>query len=111
MKLSKLFSKLHLPTRKTKLFVGLIVATAGAPGTVVFAGWSPNRPVFDYNNTADRVGSLTGPVFNSFINTPFYGDERAFFDASRTDQASQPNAFKDVLAYPTQGSKEVILRT
>jgi len=97
---------------KAKLFItGLATVGVLVTSAIALAGWTPGRPVFDWNNPADRVGSLTGPVFNSFINTPYYGDERAFLDASRTDQATQPNAFKDVLPNVTKGSKEVILRT
>jgi hypothetical protein len=55
---------------------------------------SPGRPEFNYrlydpNNNCDdptnpalnygRCGSMNGPVFDSFINTPYYGDEFSFF--------------------------------
>lgn len=111
MKLRNLFNKLRPSTKKSKILSAVLTATVLLTGAVAFAGWTPNRTVFDWNNPADRTGSANGPVFNSFVNTPYYGDERAFFDAARTDQADGANAFKDVLTYPTQGSKEVILRT
>jgi len=111
MKLRNLFNKLRPTTKKSKILSAVLTATVLLTGAVAFAGWTPNRTVFDWNNPADRTGSANGPVFNSFTNTPYYGDERAFFDAARTDQADGANAFKDVLTYPTQGSKVVILRT
>lgn len=103
--------KLVLSSRKSKVAVGAIAAGVVLTSVTAFAGWSPNRSVFDWNNTDQRKGSLNGPVWNSFVNTPYYGDERAFFDAANTDQASDDDAFKDVLSNVTQGSKEVILRT
>jgi hypothetical protein len=75
---------------------------ASLPVPVTVAPSSPNRPTYDYdvydpNNTncADlnnpgrrfgRCGAETGHVLNSFINTPSYHDERAFFDARLSDQ-------------------------
>lgn len=85
----------------------LVAATLAFVSGVVYAGWSPDRPVYDWNKPADQIGSMNGPVFNSFINTPYYGDERAFFDA----RMSNSNDTKDVLPYVTTGTREVILRT
>jgi hypothetical protein len=34
----------------------------------------PSNPALNYG----RCGSMNGPVFDSFINTPYYGDERSF---------------------------------
>jgi hypothetical protein len=52
----------------------------------------PDRPVYDYNSLSwdhGRYGAVDGrPVFNSFINTPSYGDERAFFDGRRGNQSN-----------------------
>jgi len=58
---------------------------------VMATAYGPDRATFDYNkydptdltcrapsNDHGRCGSMNGPVFNSFINTPNYGDERAF---------------------------------
>jgi uncharacterized repeat protein (TIGR01451 family) len=111
--------KMNLRTLRAKLLgskrakvIASVIATAAILTTTgtAFAGWSPDRPVFDWNNPSQQVGSTTGPVFNSFINTPYYGDERAFFDAANSDNATQTGAFKDNLTVPSTGSKEVTLR-
>ncbi len=96
--------------------IGLPIATN--------AGFFPGRPTFDYNkfdannlNCNDpanpaaqngRCGSMTGPVFNSFVNTPSYGDERYFTDGYRTDkgESTTSDTIKDV----TDGSKQVVIR-
>jgi uncharacterized repeat protein (TIGR01451 family) len=122
MKLLRKFTNL---SKKVKAVVAIAAATvAVAVPLAVKAEFYPgNRPTFDYNKmpvngstctdadkTAyDRCGSLTGPVFNSFVNTPSYGDERAFFDGRRSDITSNANA--DQINDVTQGSKEVVLRT
>ncbi len=72
--------KQFLNLYKNKL--AILAATGVAVGTVLAvanfasAGFGPGRPVFDWNNPNDHDGSLIGPVFNSFINTDTYGDER-----------------------------------
>lgn len=58
--------------KKALLIIGLLALATPA----VFAAWGPAREVFDYNTPTGRQGSLNGPVFNSMINTPAYGDER-----------------------------------
>lgn len=94
-------------SRKAKAILSVAAIVAVGSGAV-FAGFTPaNRPTYDWNNPADRQGSTTGPVFNSFINTPDYGDERAFFDASLN---GSEGSYKDVLAGAT-GTREVTLRT
>jgi hypothetical protein len=86
--------------------------------------WGPNRLVYDYaryngNNDCNdptnpatyygRCGAITTyPVFNSFINTPFYGDEAKFFDGFRAERSSR-NA-EDPIANVTSGDKIVVLR-
>lgn len=121
----KLINKIRSLSVRTK--VSMVVALL-AVGTIVpiavNAEFYPARAVFDYNkydgnndcndpnNIATqngRCGSMNGPVFNSFINTPSYGDERAFFDGRRSDMATNTNA--DQINDVTNGSKEVILRT
>ncbi len=64
-------------SKSTNKFVVIILALMAIviPATA-WAAWGPGRPVWDWNDPAQRKGSLTGPVFNSFINTPTYGDER-----------------------------------
>jgi uncharacterized repeat protein (TIGR01451 family) len=79
MKMNKLFNKLK--NIRKRYIVAVVTAVAIAVPAIALAGFGPNRPTFDWNNPADRVGSVNGPVFNSFINTPTYGDERAFVDA------------------------------
>jgi len=87
------------------------------------AGFTPAfRPTYDYikydphrqdctdasSLSADhgRCGPSDGPDFNSFINTPSWGDERAFFDAYRSDQG--PRSTADILN--VSGAGEAILR-
>jgi hypothetical protein len=63
---------------------------------VLAMAWGPTRPTFDYNkydqsdptcraasNDHGRCGSMNGPVFNSFVNVPGYGDERNFVTISQ----------------------------
>jgi uncharacterized repeat protein (TIGR01451 family) len=119
----KLLNKIRVLGRKTKLAV-VIVAIGLIAAPAVQGEFYPNRPTFDYNKTngtADcndasnpaaqngRCGSMNGPVFNSFINTPSYGDERSFVDARRSDQTAT-GSYKNVLADVTKGSKEVVVR-
>lgn len=106
--------------RRSKLILAsttlAVMAAVAVP--MIKAEWYPNRPAFDYNKPCnpndsdkyDRCGSLEGPVFNSFINTPSYGDERAFFDARRSDQTAA-GSYENVLSNVTEGSQEVVLRT
>lgn len=122
-KITKFVHKLVSKPKKAVLSA-LVVSTA----LLTFAGlavinnksnaeYYPARTPFDYSkpcnandsNIYDRCGSLTGPVFNSFINTPSYGDERAFVDARRSDQTSA-GSFKNVLTNVTGGSKEIVVR-
>lgn len=116
--MKNLFSKIRRNVRKSYIIAGLVIGLLGVGGMVAHAEFYPDRTPFDYNKPCnpndndpyDRCGSLTGPVFNSFINTPSYGDERAFFDARRSDQTAA-GSFKNVLPDVTDGSKEVVLRT
>lgn len=119
----KLFNKfknvlIRVPRKSVMTIVSLmlLVATPIAVKTAL-AEFYPARPTFDYNKPCnpnnndpyDRCGSLTGPVFNSFINTPSYGDERSFLDARRSDQTAA-GSYKDVLPNVTEGSKEIVVR-
>ena len=56
-----------------------------------------------------RCGPTDGPVFNSFINTPSYGDECSFFDARRSDQ-TRAGSYENVLISVTDGTRQVVLR-
>ncbi len=103
--------------KKSFLAAGIVALGAGMALGAVQAEFYPDRQPFDYNqpcnpddgNIYDRCGSLTGPVFNSFINTPYYGDERQFADAKRTDQ-NTGDVYKNVLPDVTDGSREVRIR-
>lgn len=115
----KLFSKIKKTPRKVLVALFSLLLLVGIPAVVslVRAEFYPNRTPFDYSKPCnpndgdiyDRCGSLTGPVFNSFINTPSYGDERAFVDARRSDQTAA-GSFKNVLPSVTEGSKEIVVR-
>lgn len=76
------------------------------------AGWWPERKGFSYapcEQPGEICGSSTGPVFNSFVATPSYGDERPFLDARRSDQ-TQSGAYENILRDVTEGSSTVVLR-
>jgi uncharacterized repeat protein (TIGR01451 family) len=122
----KIMQKVRSLSRKTKLLVAALgVGVAIAIPLAVNAEFTPNRPTFDYNkfngntNCADttniardngRCGSMTGPVFNSFVNTPppAYGDERSFFDGKMSNEG---NVAHDPVTNVTEGTQEVVLRT
>lgn len=120
----KLFSKISQNFRKISKLAIITIAVLGFVTALGFgvkfavAEFYPDRTPFDYSKPCDptdsdiydRCGSLTGPVFNSFINTPSYGDERAFVDARRSDQTSGDDIYKNVLPDVTEGSKEVVVR-
>lgn len=118
--LNKISNPFRNLSRKTAVVLIALASVTGVTGAAVkvAAEFYPNRPTFDYNKPCDandadiydRCGSLTGPVFNSFINTPSYGDERAFLDARRSDQTAL-GSYKDVLNDVNGGSQEVVLRT
>jgi len=116
--IKNLFNKVRKNIQKRYLIIGFVVALFAITGMAVKAEYYPARTPYDYNKPCnpndndpyDRCGSLTGPVFNSFIHTPSYGDERAFLDARRSDQTAS-GSYKNVLPDVTEGSKEVVLRT
>lgn len=113
----KFTTKIRSLSRKAKLAVALLTLGVVAAPFAVNAEFYPDRPAYDYNKPCnpndndkyDRCGSLEGPVFNSFINTPSYGDERAFVDARRSDQTAA-GSYKNVLPEVTEGSREVVIR-
>lgn len=115
--LNKVRNLIKQSPRKAIFTLMAIAALIGVPAAIVVAEYYPARQPFDYNKPCnpndgdkyDRCGSMDGPVFNSFINTPSYGDERAFVDARRTDQTSG-DVYKNVLNDVTDGSKEVVIR-
>ncbi len=81
MKLKNIFKRF-----KKQIAITAAAAVIAVP-VIAAANWGPGRPVFDYNNPKDRIGSTTGPVFDSFINTPSYGDERNFVRVSTDNGA------------------------
>lgn len=121
----KLTTKIRNMRLRSKVFLTAALATTViALPLAVNAGFFPGRTTFDYNkydannlNCNDpnniatqngRCGSMNGPVFNSFVNTPSYGDERYFTDGYRTDQGDPSTA--DTVKDVTEGSKQVVIR-
>lgn len=122
----KLFNKIRKAIKSHKKLSAAVttIAVMAAVPLAVQAGFFPDRPTFDYNNyngnnnCADtsnparnngRCGSLTGPVFDSFVNVPNVGDERYFLDGFRSDQ-TQAGSHADPVTNVTDGSQEVVLR-
>lgn len=120
----KILNKFRSISRKGKLAIAVVALGLGFAAPLVQAEFYPARPTYDYNkfdpnnlNCNDpnnpaaqngRCGSMTGPVFNSFVNTPSYGDEREFFDGRRSDMPTNTN--HDNINNVNEGSKEVVLR-
>lgn len=121
----KFVNKIRSMSKKGKLLVAALTLTAfvGLP-LAVNAGFFPGRATFDYNKSdpngdcndpnsvgrqGGRCGSMTGPVFNSFVNTPSYGDEREFMDGRKSEQP-MPYNNTDTVSDVTEGSKKVVLR-
>ena len=87
---------------KLAILSAALVAAVIAPITAI-AGYEPaNRPTKTY--AGPSTPAFDYPVFNSWVNTPNYGDERAFFDAG--NQTSGP--YKDQLAVAP--GQEITLR-
>ncbi len=121
MKITNILQR--LPKGIQRLGAALGVAVIVAMPLAAIAEFYPARPVFDYNkmpvngstctaadaDAYNRCGSMTGPVFNSFINTPSYGDERSFLDGRKSDAGVGSNS--DQINDVTNGTKEVVLRT
>lgn len=121
----KIMQKIRSLSRKAKLLVAVIgVGVAVAVPLAVNAEFTPNRPTYDYNkyngndNCTDpnniardygRCGSMTGPVFNSFVNTPFAGDERSFFYAMQKNAAGQETGVDP--ATNVSDTQEVVIKT
>lgn len=117
----------RLPTRITwdamrslaPLIISGVVALATA--SVVQAGYTPQRPTFDYAKRADNCADVTAtqtvrsacgsvdPTFNSFINTPSYGDERAFLDA-RLEADDSTDSYQDEVRVGEPSGEIVVVR-
>jgi uncharacterized repeat protein (TIGR01451 family) len=95
--IKNLLSKLKKVSKLKKAWVLLALTVAIAIPSIALATFGPARPTFDYNDPTGRLGSLTGPVFNSMKNTPTYGDEFNFTTAKKTGDATWSNdlAVKD----------------
>lgn len=93
---------------KFKAFAKLALLTAAIAAVIIapisaIAGYEPaNRPVKTYNGP--DTPAFQYPVFNSWVNTPYYGDERAFADAATTTNGQ----YKDMLAVAP--GQEITLR-
>lgn len=103
MKKFKLFTKAKQFVARHKIAATVVVAglLVAAP-LGVKAAWGPGRPVYDYSKKPlngstcvaaddaayDQCGSMSGPVFNSFTNTPSYGDERDFVQVAPNGSTS-----------------------
>jgi uncharacterized repeat protein (TIGR01451 family) len=82
--------KYLIKRRPKTIAASLLVSLAIVVPVAVYAGFGPSRPTYDWNkynasvsctdpsNAYGRCGSMNGPVFDSFINTPSYGDEENF---------------------------------
>lgn len=105
--MKNIFKNLKLNVKKV-IATTMAVAILAAPATAV-ASFFPQRPVKDWNNTADR-GGFDNVVFNSFINTPYYGDERHFLDSRIGSGNDAADNYKDVLTGIKAGD-EITLRT
>lgn len=94
--MKNLLTKIKNISRRTALVVtaGMVMALSGT----ALADWGPGRSLYDYNVVADRTGSMNGPVFNSFINTPSYGDERNFTRVSNAGTANWVESLNSVQA-------------
>lgn len=106
----------NIPKRYT---VAVVTAALLAIPVIAFAGFGPNRPVYDYNKPCnpndsdkyDRCGSLEGPVFNSFVNTPTYGDERNFARVAEVVDGQSPVEADFAETKTAQAGKEYWVRT
>ena len=69
--------------------------------------WYPgDRQSWDWD--VDKQGPTQYPVLNSYFNTPYYGDERAFLDSAPFADADRPNSFKDVTPVSAFGDRVIV---
>ncbi len=125
----RILSTEPVPNNVTSVRMGalalLVCIWVLADGATAYAEWYPKRPIYDYekfdpdrggdctaveNVAADhgRCGPIDGPVFNSFINTPEYGDERSFLDGRPTESTSA-GSYKNVV-YLESRERDATLR-
>lgn len=97
----------------------ILTLTSASPAA---AGFTPDRPVYDYLKTSSdcskigspetarsRCGAVDGPVFNSFVNSPSYDDERAFVDA-RLATMTRRGPYENVLNVGHPVGQSVVVR-
>jgi uncharacterized repeat protein (TIGR01451 family) len=92
-----------------KLLAIFVLSLAVVLPATLQAGFAPDRQVWDYSDPDQQWGPSNHPTFNSFINAPFYSDERTFFDAQGPAHAGT-NDFFDPLNGVKPGD-ELVLRT
>jgi uncharacterized repeat protein (TIGR01451 family) len=116
MKLNSITNRIKSTPKKLIALIAVLLVLA-VPAFVL-AGWGPDRPTFDYNvpcdngqNANSRCGSLTGPVFNSFIHTPSYGDERNFTTIADVVPGQSPTEGDFKETSNAQPGKEYWVRT
>lgn len=88
---------------KTTILATIFALAAIISIPLVTSAYGPNRPTYDWNkynssasctdpsNAYGRCGSMNGPVFDSFINTPSYGDEENFNTIAPVVAGQAPN--------------------
>ena len=74
---------------KSAIFLIFIFGLLAIPNATHAGYASHDKPAFDYNSTEDRKGATGGVVFNNFINTPSYGNERAFHTVRKTGNVGE----------------------
>jgi uncharacterized repeat protein (TIGR01451 family) len=83
----------------------VLIGLAPAAQALATSTWGPARTPLTYNGVG-TIGTDT-PVFNSFTNTPVYGDERTFFDGKTTDFTTN-GGYRD--SVDVNGKSEVLVR-
>lgn len=119
MKLRNIVNKIKRVGRKPLVVAALALTLVAVPTAIVVAGFGPERPTYDYNKPCDpndgdpydRCGSLDGPVFNSFVNTPTYGDERNFVRTARVVPGQSPAEADYTETQVAQPGQEYWVRT
>ncbi len=90
----------------TKIALGAVAAAVAIIVPIAtIAGWYPNRPTVAW--TGPLTTGFDHVTFNSFYNTPVYGQEMAFFDGKVWNNT--PGGFSDPITV-TPG-QEIKLRT
>lgn len=92
--------------RSVKIALGVVAAFAAiAIPVATIAGWYPNRQTIEW--VGPNTHGFTHVQFNSFYNTPVYGQEMSFFDGKVWDNT--PGGFSDPIT--VRPGQEIKLRT